>query len=119
MDETPNIPKPPDELTPRGRGRRFWREVLADHELRCDELQVLREACRQLDLLDRLQEAAGEIVLEGGKLNPCIVEARLTRQELRRSLGQLQLPDLEEEEEPSEAAASYRTGQDEHATSSR
>lgn len=93
---SPQAP-PPSDLVPRGRGRRFWRSVLADHELRPDEIELLAEACRQLDLLDALRVVSEPVVLEG-KVNAAIVESRQVRMELRRTLAQLCLPDPEGEE---------------------
>lgn len=87
---------PPADLVPRGRGRRFWRAVLEDNELRPDELELLAEACRQLDLLDELRVVSEPVVLEG-KVNAAIIESRQVRQELRRTLSQLCLPDPEED----------------------
>lgn len=104
----PQTPPPPD-LVPRGRGRRFWRNVLADHELRADELELLAEACRQLDLLDALRAVSEPVVLEG-KVNAAIIESRQVRQELRRTLAQLCLPDPEGEEgDISPEAANFRS----------
>ena len=92
------IPAPPSDLEPRGRGRHFWRAVLAENELRPDELEVLAESCRMLDLLDQLRLSATDIIVDG-KMHPAIVEARQVRQELRRALAQLSLQDPEGEEE--------------------
>jgi hypothetical protein len=89
------IPKPPDDLRPRGRGRSFWRSVLAEHEARPDELELLAEVARQLDLLDALREAVGETLVVDGRMHPALVELRQVRQELRRCLAQLALPDLD------------------------
>ena len=88
------LPAPPSDLTARGRGRKFWRAVLADHELRADEVELLAECCRMMDLADRLRAAAAEApVVVDGRTHPALVELRQVRQELRRHLAQLALPD--------------------------
>ena len=120
MDQAiPSPPSPPSDLVPRGRGRRFWRGILAEYALREDELELLGEAARMLDLLDVLR-AAGSPVLIDGRMNPAITEARLTRQELRRTLGGLCLPDLAGEgEEPAAEPRSIRTARARRAAKAR
>jgi hypothetical protein len=93
---SPQAP-PPSDLVPRGRGRRFWRGVTGAYDLRPDELELLAEACRQLDLLEALRSAATSVLL-GERVHPALVEARQVRQELRRTLAQLCLPDDSEED---------------------
>ena len=36
-------------------GRKLWREVAKDHQLRPDQYRILFEACCEADLIDRLQ----------------------------------------------------------------
>lgn len=98
------IPSPPSDLAARGRGRRFWRKVCQEYDLRADELELLAESCRMLDLLDVLREAAAPVVVEG-KIHPAIVEARQVRMELRRTLAQLCLQDPEADGECSPPSA--------------
>lgn len=105
-----SVPSAPSDLAPKGRGRRFWRTVLADHVLRADELELLAEACRQLDLLDALRAVSTPLVVTGPagpRTNPALVESRQVRVELRRTLAQLQLPDADDEpaEVPAEVAS--------------
>lgn len=91
--------KPPDDLVNYGRGRRFWRAVLADHECRPDELELLAEAARMLDLADALRETVSEdgLTVEGSRgqvtTHPALTELRQVRQELRHTLRELDLPD--------------------------
>ena len=86
--------KPPSDLVARGRGRRFWRAVVAEHELRVDEHELLAETCRLLDLVDRLRGAAAEDpVVVDGRTHPALIELRQTRQQLRLHLAQLAIPD--------------------------
>lgn len=119
------VPSAPADLVAKGRGRRFWRAVLADHVLRADELELLAEACRLLDLLDQLRAASSPLVVTGKagpRTNPAVVEARQTRVELRRTLAQLCLPDQDvnddEEELPAEVA-SFRSARARKAARAR
>jgi hypothetical protein len=104
------VPEPPGDLRPRGRGRKFWRAVASEHVLRADELELLGEVARQLDLVDRLRDAAADgPVVENGRVSPALVELRQVRQELRRGLAQLALPDPDEPEVATVPAANLRT----------
>jgi hypothetical protein len=86
------VPAPPGDLVDRGVG--FWRAVCEDHELRPDELELLAEACRLLDLADRLRaETAGGPLLVDGRTHPLLVELRQVREQLRKSLSVLAFPD--------------------------
>ena len=99
------LPAPPSDLKPRGRGRRFWRTVVDGFDLRPDELELLAEAARLLDLADRLREAAADApVVVDGRTHPALVELRQVRQELRRHLAQLALPDPDAGEVSAEVA---------------
>lgn len=102
---TDSPPSPPSDLRPRGRGRRLWRAVTADHDLRVDQLELLVETARLADQLDALRsiiEADGLMVDDGAKMHPAAVELRQLRLEFRRHLAQLSLPDpvSEPEEKP-------------------
>ncbi len=95
-----DVPPPPAGLRPRGRGRRFWRTVLAAYEaMRADEIELLAEACRQLDLADTLRDEATSPMVEG-RVHPGLVELRQVRMELRRTLAQLALPDEDDDGTP-------------------
>lgn len=92
MSDSP--PPIPQDLKARGRGRKLWRAVLADHNLRPDQLELLAESCRLADLLDRLREVVEtEGFVLDGRAHPCLVELRNARLEYRRHLGQLGLED--------------------------
>jgi hypothetical protein len=98
-------------LKPRGRGRRFWRDVTAGFDPGPDERELLAEACRMLDLLDELRAAVKRegLTAEGSQgqpvSHPLLAELRHTRAELRQLLRQL---DLEPEAGESKAARSAR-----------
>ena len=92
-------PKLPAGLA--AQGRKLWRDVVARYDLRADELQVLEQACRVRDTLDRLDAALMDAPLtvpgSMGQLreHPLVSEARQQRAALARLLNQLALPDLE------------------------
>jgi hypothetical protein len=94
---TSKTPRPPVGLGPRG--RRFWRSTIADYELTEGELEVLAEAARTLDDLDRLAAAIAEhgAMTTGSQgqpvVNPALTEARGQRAVLHRLLAALALPD--------------------------
>lgn len=95
--------KPPADLVPRGRGRRFWTATAKLFELTGPELEILAEGARTLDELDALREAvaATGTVTEGSRgqpvVNPALSEMRQARAELRRLLEMLSLPDPEQD----------------------
>ena len=95
------LPEPPVDLGVRG--AELWRGVLADHELRVDELRVLEDACREVDLIERLEEGmrGAALVVTGSQgqpvANPIVQELRQHRALVARLLGLLKLPDEERE----------------------
>jgi hypothetical protein len=90
--------KPPADLKPRGRGRKFVRS-LEVFELRADEAELALEAARRLDLADELRKAVERegLTAEGSMgqtvVHPLLAELRATRAELRQTFRQLGLPD--------------------------
>ncbi|WP_255945095.1 hypothetical protein [Streptomyces odontomachi] len=46
-------PRPPAKLGPAG--RRSWREVVDRYELRPDESRILGDACREADIVERIE----------------------------------------------------------------
>ena len=104
----------PGGLRPRGPGRRFWREVTSTYEgWRPDETVLLAECARMLDELADLR----------GTTDPSLrVERRALRTELRRTLGQLSLPDAASAEEDDELQArrqSQASRRAQHAATAR
>lgn len=80
-------------------GKRLWKDVANEYELREDELRLLEDACREVDIVARLQAAvdAGPLVVPGSRgqdtVHPALGEIRQHRLLLSRLLRQLQLPD--------------------------
>lgn len=107
---TDTSPPTPKDLIHRGPGRKFWRTVLKDYsDLRADQIVLLTEVCRQLDVLEDLRTRVEDegAMLDQGKgprAHPALVEARQIRQEMRRTLGQLALPPLPDEQAPPKLA---------------
>lgn len=91
-------------------GRTLWRRVVAVYELRPDELELLESACRERDLLDRLEaELAGVSTTTAGSMgqevaHPVLSELRQHRSTYRQLLGALKLPDEAGETSRSSAA---------------
>ena len=88
----------------------FWRKITKKFELRDDELRILEDSCREMDLIDRLEEAleGADLTVRGSQgqpvANPLVQEVRQHRGQLKSLLGSLKLPD-----EPGEAAGSSRS----------
>lgn len=84
------------------RGADFWRDIAANFELERDELELLTEICRQLDLCELLEStlAAEGVMAEGSRgqtrLHPAVAALNAGRQLLARQLAQLGLPDQDE-----------------------
>jgi hypothetical protein len=71
-------------------GKRLWTAVTAKWELEQHEAELLTQACRTVDRLDRLDAAAREGLLTiEGRANPVLVEARQQSIALARLLAAL------------------------------
>ena len=60
---------------PKGLGleaRRLWRDILKDFDLGPAELRILEDACREVDLIDRLEAAidGADLVVTGSRHQP-------------------------------------------------
>lgn len=96
-------PRAPVSLGPAGRA--FWRSVLADYELSPAEAELLRQACRVVDVLARLDAAiadADDLMVEGSagqmKTHPALAAAADQRRVLDVLLRSVALPMPEEAE---------------------
>jgi hypothetical protein len=93
------MPKSPSGL--KAEGRRLWREITGTYELRADELRLLEDACREIDVIDRVQQALdspdGDLMVKGsqGQLvaSPLLQELRQHRTVLRHLFAALRLPE--------------------------
>ncbi|WP_043648046.1 hypothetical protein [Nocardia thailandica] len=95
-------PRTPRQTAPKGLGapgRALWRDVTAKYQLRADEMRVLEAACREADLIDRLETEmpAAKLIVTGSQgqpvINPMIPELRQHRATMAQLLRQLKLPD--------------------------
>lgn len=93
-----------------GKARKLWRDISGEYELRADELRVLEDACREVDLVERLEESlrSEPLVVEGSQgqpvASPLVQELRQHRVVLARLLAQLKLPDESGARDTSSAA---------------
>ncbi|WP_425664872.1 hypothetical protein [Agrococcus sp. DT81.2] len=80
-------------------GARLWSQTVESYTLRADELEVLRAACAEADLIVRLEDAlAGEPLTTSGSMgqivaHPLISELRQHRSTLASLVRGLKLPD--------------------------
>ncbi|MEY9489060.1 hypothetical protein RKD26_004854 [Streptomyces calvus] len=111
---------PPEGLGPQGTC--LWEEVSGAFVLRVDELRVLADACREVDLIERLEDALRDapLVVTGSQgqpvASPLVQELRQHRSLVARLLAALKLPD-EEDQEQHDARA--RSSQARHAALAR
>lgn len=90
-------PKMPSKLG--APGRELWKSIAGVYELRPDELRILSDACREADLIAKLEEAQLDEPLTtkgsmGQKvISPFISELRQHRTVLSALLKSLKLPD--------------------------
>ena len=90
-------PKIPPRLSEGG--RTLWRGVTKSHPLRADELRILEDACREVDLIDDLQAALVDApkTVKGSMgqmvIHPLISELRQHRATLATLLRGLSLAD--------------------------
>jgi hypothetical protein len=91
-------PKAPTGL--RAPGKTLWAAVASKYVLTAGELEVLRQAVRTADEVDRLERAVRalpDLITPGStgqpKAHPLLSEVRAHRQLLERLCGSLNLPD--------------------------
>ena len=94
-------PKPPAGL--RAPGRRLWHSVIPELVLTPGELELLRQACKTTDEVDRLEKAVRalpDLVVAGSmgqpRMHPLLNELRLHRSLLDKLVGNLNLPDVDQ-----------------------
>lgn len=80
-------------------GRELWHSIALTYELRPDEVRMLADACREADILERLEGDLidAPLMVKGsmGQMtaSPLVSEARMHRQTLATLLKALKLPD--------------------------
>jgi hypothetical protein len=90
-------PRVPANL--QARGKNLWSDVVGTYQLRPDELLVLEDACREADLVARIEkELRGAPLMVKGSMgqqvaSPLVQELRQHRAVFARLMKQLDLPD--------------------------
>ena len=103
-----DLPPSEDELRPpsglKAPGRKLWLSVADRYVLTAAEVEMLGQACRTADELDRLERAVrqlSELTVRGStgqpKAHPLLEEVRRHRVLLERLTGALCLPDADQE----------------------
>ena len=101
MSTVPETAGKPGVEVPEGLSERAaatWSKVVDEYVLAADELEVLREACRLLSRLDRLDEALRDapMTVSGSRgqqtAHPLLVEARMTAVAVGQLFARLALP---------------------------
>lgn len=104
---TRKVPPVPRGLA-RGPGASLWRAVVGQYSLRADELVVLDSACRQVELVAKLERelTGSKLIVAGSKgqdvPHPLLGELRASRALVASLLRQLGLPDEPGAERPAE-----------------
>ena len=103
--------------TPKGlraAGRKLWRETTETYDLRADELEVLKAACMEADLIARMEDALADAPLtvtgSMGQLvaHPLVQELRQHRSTMAGLLKGLKLPEDGADANQQRAAAQSR-----------
>lgn len=104
-----------------------WNAIVSHWDLRPDELRVLEDACREMDLISGLQAVVDEqgMMTTGSMgqpvVHPAVQEVRQHRTVLAALFRQLKLPDegLDAGARPSDLGAESRSAAARHAAKSR
>lgn len=81
------------------KAKRLWSDISGAYELRADERRILEDACREIDIIERLEREFrdADTMVKGsmGQLvaSPLLQELRQHRAVAARLLGMLKLPD--------------------------
>lgn len=87
---------------PEGLGEKalsVWTDLTMTYEFRADELRVLEDSCREIDLIERLEAElkTTQLVVKGSMgqpvSSPLVTEIRQHRATLARLLAALKIPD--------------------------
>lgn len=100
-DAKPSAPRAPRGL--KSAGRNLWKDITGMWDLRPDELRILGDACREADLIERLEKGLEEAPLtafgsQGQEvIHPLFSEVRQHRSTLAALLRQLKLTEADED----------------------
>ncbi len=95
-------------------GKRLWRAITAEYELAAHELAILESACREADLIARLEAAAKDapLTVKGSMgqtvASPYVTELRQHRTTQANLLKSLRLPEHPSDEDEHEYIAPVR-----------
>lgn len=104
---------PPTKLGPKA--RKFWRETAEIYDLSPAESLLLEGACREIDIIERLQkELDGADLIVAGSMgqdtaHPLLQELRMHRQTFGSIVKQLALPEAEDEKPMSPGSRQAQT----------
>lgn len=98
------------------KARRTWLAMIDEYDLGPHELRILEDACREIDLIDRmeaeLQDPDFELVVRGSMgqpvSSPIVQEIRQHRAVIARLFQALKLPEAEGDTGEASASASAR-----------
>lgn len=99
MSEQPSHPIPKRPLALGTQGRDLWESIVPAYELRPDEVRILADACREADIIERLENELvdADLMVKGsmGQLvaSPLVSEVRQHRTTLAGLLTKLKIPD--------------------------
>jgi len=97
--ETGFDPPPPTPARLDTQGLALWNSIIPRFELRPDELRILTDACREADIIERLELELidNDLMVKGsmGQLtaSPLVSELRMHRTTLAGLLAKLKIPD--------------------------
>lgn len=80
-------------------GKALWSSIIPAYELRPDELRIFMDACREADLIARLEDelAVSPLMVKGSMgqevISGLVSEVRQHRAVLAQLLGKLKIPD--------------------------
>ncbi len=118
MAKAPAAPAAPTGLGTKA--KKIWTSTVKEFDLRADELRILEDACREVDLIERMQKeldrAKTTLLVEGSMgqpvASPLVQEIRQHRAIFKTLIKSLALPDEEQAPKPrsttARAAASHR-----------
>lgn len=82
-------------------GRKLWRSIMSVYELRPDEERILEDACREADIIERLEDEQRDRPLTAkGSMgqevaSPMVSELRQHRSTMNALLKSLKLPETD------------------------